>query len=208
MLTDRKKLASMNLGNETHVERIVFDAISDIASVELLKVEAELTRQLDRILGEIEHKEGEVLGHPCGGEFFVDTVARVKRVLRQLFLHLQRVLVLNVAQNLSERLTELVKELSEKAMGAEAENEQLSSQVRGLREKLSDLSKRIKDYERRTDQIGKKNGLESVDYEKIDESVARLFGRTHQATEMLVEFSKKYQELKEENNRIKQQSIV
>jgi methyl-accepting chemotaxis protein len=209
MKVTKDRSASMNFLDHTQIGRIVFRVISDTAGLELSKIEAELTRQLNAILGENEHDGTEVLTHPCVGGIPADAIAKMKRVLGKLFLHLQRALVLNLAQSLSERLAIPINEIAEKVAEVEKDNEQLGNEVTNLRETLSHLSDRIKEYEKMPTLRGEMKGeAESHDSEKISMSIDRLVGRTHQLTEMLEELSRKYLELREENSRFKQTNSI
>jgi hypothetical protein len=197
--------APKKLTDDAQIGRIVFRVISDTAGLELSKIEAELTRQLNVILGEDEHQGTVVLTHTCFGGIPADTITTMKRVLGKLFLHLQHALLLNLAQSLSERLVTSINEIAEKVAEVQKDNEQLSNEVANLRETHSHLSDRIKEYEKMSSLHGEMKGeAESFDFEKISMSVDRLIGRTHQVTEMLAELSRKYLELREEKSGSKQ----
>jgi hypothetical protein len=209
MDSDREGFVSVDFGNEVYIEKIVFRAANDIVAVEFPKIEAELMRQLETILREAEQKEAKVMNRSRLEGLSVDTIARLKRVMKQLFLHLQRILMLKIAQNLSERLTAQVTDLGEKVVGAEEEKERLEKEVKDLREKLRDFSKGIGESARKNDRQGdREEKAENLDYEKIGVSVDGLIRQTHQVTEMLTELCKKYLQTKEENSRLKEEGPV
>jgi hypothetical protein len=209
MDSDRERFVSVGFGNEAHIERIVFRAANDIVAVEFPKIEAELMRQLETILREAEQKEAKVMNHSRLEGLSVDTTARLKRVMKQLFRHLQRILMLKIAQNLSERLTAQVADLGEKVVDAEEEKERLVKEVRDLREKLGDFSKGIGESAKKNDRKGdREEKAENLNYEKIGISVDGLIRQTHQVTEMLAELCKKYLQAKEENSRLKEEGRV
>jgi len=188
---------------EKKIAKIVFKEVKNSMNQEVAKVLGELKKQLTAILGGFDLKDlvpqtQRPYGCPTEG---IST--RIKSELRQLFVYLQRVLMINVTQDLCKRLTKTFDELIKTVTRSSIEMKQLEDKIADYEKRILDLSKKSSEDHLALAKSGEDQFGPNDSFEKLSEHIDRLFELTHNATDLLEYASEKFSGISEQNMKLK-----
>jgi hypothetical protein len=193
---------SFGFGDEAYIGKIVFKAVRDAMNQEATKVGEELERQLGAIFGGLDSRDKGVTASLPTKCTPYDTYRKVRRDVKQLFLYLQRVLMLNVIQDLCERLTSVFIEPMKTVAQGNTETQKLENKIVDYEKRIREFSEKISEYETRLDKFGE-DGYDMRDgFESLSRHIESLLELTHKVTDLLEYASRKFLEVREENGEL------
>jgi uncharacterized phage infection (PIP) family protein YhgE len=189
---------------EAQISKIVFKAVRDALSQEVVKVLEELEKQLTTILGCIKSRDSEQ--HTQRSAIYLPEKAyyEIKRDVKQLFVYLQRVLIINVTQNLCKRLTKNLDELTNAIMQGDTGRPKLKNKKIDYEKRTTDLSEEMPEDQARMDKSTEDQYGTNDSLGNLSERIKRLLEMTHNATDLLEYLSEKFLDMREENRKLKE----
>jgi BMFP domain-containing protein YqiC len=186
------------------IAKIVFKDVKNSMNQEVAKVLGELEKQLTAILGGVNFKDlvlqfQQFYRWPTEG---IHT--RIKGDVKQLFIYLQHVLMINVTQDLCKRFTQRFDELIKIIIRSNAETEQLENKITGYEKRIHDSSEKNPGDHRALSKSGEDQFGKNNDFEKLSEHVEHLLGLTRNATDLLEYASEKFSDVSEQNRKLRE----
>jgi uncharacterized phage infection (PIP) family protein YhgE len=203
--TESRRLQSSTfVDSEAEVSKIVFKAVRDALNQEVMKILGELEKQLTAVLRGVDLRYSGVQTTQSTSCLPDDASCKIKRDLKQLFVYLQRVLMINVTQDLCRRLSKRFSESMKVTTQSDAERQRLQDKILEYEKKIHELSASMSEGESRIekseeDQRGTNDSLGS-----LTEHVKNLLELNHNATDLLEYVSKKFLDVREENMKLKE----
>jgi chromosome segregation ATPase len=196
------KLESSGYIDKPQIGKIVFKAVRDALNQEAVKVVEELEKQLTAIIGSLDSKDTGAAHYStkCSND---DAYCKIKRDIKQLFIYLQRVLMLNVTQDLCKQLTREFDEWMKTIGRSKVERQQPEQKAVDYEKSIHDLSDKTPEYEIELGRCEEVQCDMNDGYENLNEHVKSLFESTHNVTDLLEYVSRKFLEVKEENRKLK-----
>jgi hypothetical protein len=96
--TSNAKLGLTGIGGEARIGRLIFKTVSSAAHAETVRIEDELCRQLDSILTDTGSSQEEAVTPLSDERIRGDASLRVKNAIKQPFVYLERIMVLDISQ--------------------------------------------------------------------------------------------------------------
>jgi hypothetical protein len=198
---------AVRCSGEAKVEKVVFRAVRESVGLEAGKIEIELDRQLDVIFGDLKPKKEEVWNGLFSRELLEDSLLRIKREVKQLLVYLERIMALNVAQDLSVRLKSFTETKRYFALSNCSEKKRGDEGARMRNGGAVDTLGRVSENEDNRRELEDNNRWSRSDgYDKIMIGMETLLDRVHDAAGMMEKLSKKCCELGKENIKLKRMS--
>jgi hypothetical protein len=188
---------------ETKIAKIVFESVRNSMNQEVIKVLGELEKQLAAILGRVNFKDLVLQTQQSYGSPNEGIHSRIESDVKQLFIYLQHVLMINVTQDLYKRLTQRFDELIKTIISSNVGTKQHEDKIAGYEGRIHNPSgKNSEDHmglvKRGEGQFGTNDG-----FEELRQHVERLLELTHNATDLLEHASEKFSDVGEQNRKLR-----
>jgi ribosomal protein S17E len=188
---------------ETEIAKIVFKDVRNSMNQEVAKVLGELEKQLTVILGGVNFKDP-VLQFQRFYRWPSEGIhTRIKGDVKQLFIYLQHVLMINVTQDLCRRLTQRFDELIMTLIRSNPETKQLENKIAGYVRRTRDLSGKNSEDHMGPVKSGEDQFETNDGFEELREHVERLLELTRNATDLLEYASEKFSDVSEQNRKLR-----
>jgi hypothetical protein len=199
---ENPKLESSVFVDKAQIGKIVFKAVRDALNQEAVKVLEELEKQLAAIFGSLDSTDG---GEPARYSTKClrdDAYSRIKRDVKQLFIYLQRVLMLNFTQDLCVKLTNVFDESMKTIVQGNAERQRTEDKMVDCEKRIRDFSDKTPEYETKPDRFGEDRYDMQDGFESLSRHIESLLESTHKVTDLLEYASKKFLKVREENREL------
>ena len=203
------KTANSDLGSssfpdkEAQISKTVFKAVRDALNQEVVKVLGEMEKQLTTIFRGVDFKESGIQTRQSTNCLPNEALSKTKGEVKQLFIYLQRVLMINVTQDLCKRLTKAFDKPTNTIVQGDAKRRRLIDNIIDNEKMIRDLPEKMQEYRIRMDKSKEEQCGTNDNLGNLSEHIRSLLELTHNATDLLENVSGKFLDVREENRKLK-----
>jgi hypothetical protein len=205
MKTPNPELESSSfVDKDAQISRTVFKAVRDALSQEVVKVLGEMEKQLTRIFRGVDFKESGLQTRQSIKFTSDEACCKIEGEVKRLFIYLQRVLMINVTQDLCKRLTKTFDEPMNTIMQGGAKRRRFEKKIIDHEERIYDLPEKMQEDKIRINKIAEERYGTNDSLENLSGHIKSFLELTHSATDLLEYVSGKFLDVREENRKLKE----